>query len=136
MLPTECLTALRRVYKLSSMASKLSKIWWTALIILFCSACGGIGISTFEYSEIQYRLCVFPISLIVLIKKATYSISKVSWICSIFIADDLTLKGKSINREAVVKSSKIIQGNLLYTPSVSLVYPIVKDLPAVSTGVG
>ena len=52
------------------------------------------------------------------------------------MADDFTLKGKSTNFESVVKSSKMIQGKLEYIPSTSLVYPMMKDLPAVKTGIG
>ena len=51
------------------------------------------------------------------------------------MAEDLTLNGKSINRKSVVKSSKIIAGNLFLIPKFSLVYPIIKDFPAVKTGV-
>ena len=55
----------------------------------------------------------------------------------IFIAEDLTLKGKSTNFVAVVKSSKMITGrfSLEYTPFSSLVKPRRKDLPAVNTGI-
>ncbi len=67
----------------------------------------------FEYSDIQYRLCVSPTSRVIDINNDTYSISITLLTCRIFIADDLTLKGKSTNRESVVKSSKIIQGKLL-----------------------
>nr|DAQ62120.1 MAG TPA: hypothetical protein [Crassvirales sp.] len=54
----------------------------------------------------------------------------------IFIAEDFILNGKSTKRESVVKSSKIITGRLSHIPSVSFVYPIIKDFPAVKTGVG
>ena len=39
----------------------------------------------------------------------------------IFIAEDLTLNGKSTNLDSVVKSSNIIQGKLSYIPDNSLV---------------
>ena len=55
---------------------------------------------------------------------------------NIFIADDLTLKSKSINLDAVVKSSNIITlFSVWYIPSFSLVYPNINDLPGVTTGV-
>ena len=41
--------------------------------------------------------------------------------CSIFIAEDLTLNGKSTSLESVVKSSKIMTGTFEYIPLVSLV---------------
>ena len=53
----------------------------------------------------------------------------------IFIAEDLTLKLKSTYFDSVVKSSNIIVGILVNIPSVSLVYPNIKDFPGVSTGV-
>ena len=53
----------------------------------------------------------------------------------IFIAEDFTLKGKSTNFVSVVKSSKIITGTSVKTPSDSFVYPIINDFPAVKTGV-
>lgn len=105
-------------------------------MILTCSLYGGNGISNLEYSEIQYRLCVSPISLVILINDATYSISRFLCTFKIFIADDFTLKEKFTNFESVVKSSKIIQGRLENIPSSSLVCPIRKDFPAVNTGVG
>ncbi len=52
------------------------------------------------------------------------------------MADDFTLKGKFTSFESVVKSSKMMQGNLEYIPSTSLVYPMMNDLPAVKTGIG
>ena len=55
--------------------------------------------------------------------------------CKIFIAEDFTLKGKPTSFESVVKSSKMMQGRLEYTPFTSLVYPMIKDLPAVKTGI-
>lgn len=54
---------------------------------------------------------------------------------NIFIAEDFTLKGKSTNFESVVKSSKMITGKFEKTPSDSFVYPIMKDFPAVKTGI-
>ena len=53
----------------------------------------------------------------------------------IFIAEDFTLNGKSTYFESVVKSSKIMHGKLEYIPLVSFVCPIMKDFPAVNTGV-
>lgn len=52
-----------------------------------------------------------------------------SSVVSIFIAEDLTLNGKSTHLNAPVKSSKIITGfsfDASYIPSVSLVYPNIK----------
>ena len=51
------------------------------------------------------------------------------------MAEDLTLKEKSTYFESVVKSSNMITGTLSNTPSVSFVWPITNDLPAVNTGV-
>ena len=124
-----------RTYKLrlrlfSSSFSRLTKA-----TILRCSSFGGIGMWILEYSEIQYRLCDLPISRVILINIDTYSIEISSDTLSIFIADDFTLNGKSTNLESVVKSSNIIQGRLLKILLVSLVLPIINDLPAVNTGV-
>ena len=55
--------------------------------------------------------------------------------CSIFIAEDFTLKGKSTYFESVVKSSNMITGRFLKIPAVSFVWPIKNDFPAVKTGV-
>ena len=51
------------------------------------------------------------------------------------MAEDFTLKGKSTNFESVVKSSKIITGKSVKIPSDSFVWPIIKDFPAVKTGI-
>ena len=51
------------------------------------------------------------------------------------MAEDFTLKGKLTNFESVVKSSKIITGKFVKTPSDSFVKPIINDFPAVKTGV-
>ena len=56
-------------------------------------------------------------------------------IFNIFIAEDFTLNLKFTYCEAVVKSSKIITGNLSKIPSISFVYPSMNVLPAVRTGV-
>jgi hypothetical protein len=53
----------------------------------------------------------------------------------IFMAEDFTLKGNVTYLIAVVKSSNIIVGTFVNMPSVSLVYPNIKVLPAVRTGV-
>ena len=116
------------------MSSTLFK-FSTAEIILCCSCLGGIGIWIFEYSEIQYRLCVFPTSRVILINIATYFGKISSLTFRIFIAEDFTLNGKSTYFESVVKSSKIMHGKLEYIPLVSFVCPIMKDFPAVNTGV-
>jgi hypothetical protein len=52
----------------------------------------------------------------------------------IFNAEDLTLNGKSTYLLFIVKSSNIITGKFLKIPSVSVVYPKMKDLLAVKTG--
>ena len=89
----------------------------------------------FEYSDIQYRLCVSPASRVILIKYATYRMLIPLCTCKLFIAEDFTLNGKSTYLESVVKSSKIMVGNLLYIPVVSFVYPRINDFPGVRTGV-
>ena len=53
---------------------------------------------------------VSPMSRVMFINIATYSISISSATFKIFIADDFTLNGKSTSLESVVKSSKMIHG--------------------------
>ena len=71
-------------------------------------------------------------SRVMFINIATYSISILSATFKIFMADDFTLNEKLTSLESVVKSSKIMQGNLEYIPSISLVYPIIKDMVEVA----
>lgn len=62
-------------------------------------------------------------------------ISVCRFVCNILIAEDLTLKGKFTYFLSVVKSSKIMTGRFTYMPVDSLVYPKMKLLFAVKTGI-